>query len=59
MACWTINELMHLTRDELCDLAARVEHALSGLEAGSTDRLHALISLENIRKVLVLRDLHL
>jgi hypothetical protein len=59
MACWIINELMHLTRAELCDLAAHIELALSGFEAGSADRLHALISLENIRRVLVQRDLHL
>lgn len=59
MSCWTLNELMHLTRAELCDLAARIECALSGLEPGSADRLHALISLENIRKVLVQRDLRI
>lgn len=28
MQLWTINELMHLTRDELCDLAGRIEGAL-------------------------------
>jgi hypothetical protein len=58
MSCWTIAELMHLTRDELCDLVARIEQALPDLEAGSVGRLDALTSLENIRKVMVLRDLH-
>ena len=55
---WTIGELMHLTRDELCDLATRIEQALPNLEAGSVKRLNALTSLMNIRRVMVLRDLH-
>jgi hypothetical protein len=55
---WTITELMHLTRDELCDLAGRIEHALSDLESGSVARLNAVTSLDNIRRVMVLRGLH-
>jgi hypothetical protein len=55
---WTITELMHLTRDELCDLAGRIEHALSDLESGSVERLNAVTSLDNIRRVMVLRGLH-
>ncbi len=58
MTLWTITELMHLTRDELCDLADRIEHALADLEAGSVERFNALTSLDNIRRVMVLRDLH-
>jgi hypothetical protein len=57
MPLWTISEPMQLTRDELCDLAATIEHALPDLEAGSVERLDALISLDNIRRVLTLRGL--
>jgi len=59
MPLWTIAELMHLTRDELCDLAARISHKLPELEAGTVARFNALESLDNIRRVMVLRDLHL
>jgi hypothetical protein len=55
---WTITELMHLTRDELCDLASRIANMLPDLEAGSIERSDALTSLDNIRRVMVLRDLH-
>jgi hypothetical protein len=55
---WTISELMHLTRDELCDLAARIAHKLPELEAGTVARSNALASLDNIRRVMVMRDLH-
>jgi hypothetical protein len=55
---WTIAELMHLTRDELCDLASRIAVTLPDLEAGSVGRSDALASLDNIRRVMVLRDLH-
>jgi hypothetical protein len=53
----TIAELMHLTRDELCNLAGRIEHALPGLEAGTVERFNALTNLDNIRCVMVRRDL--
>jgi hypothetical protein len=58
MTLWTISELMHLTRDELCNLATRAENALLIFEAGSVERLDALTSLNNIRRVMVRRDLH-
>jgi hypothetical protein len=54
----TISELMHLTRDELCDLAARIELLLLELDAGTVARSNALTSLANIRRVMILRDLH-
>jgi hypothetical protein len=57
MLLYTIAELMHLTRNELCDLADRIEHVLPDLESGSVLRHHALTSLENIRRVLALRKL--
>jgi len=55
---WTITELMHLTRHELCDLVGRLSNRLPDLEAGSIERSNALTSLDNIRRVMVLRDLH-
>ena len=58
MRLWTISELMHLTRDELCNLAAGIEQSLSAFEAGTAERLDALISLGNIRRVMVRRGLH-
>jgi hypothetical protein len=58
MLLWTIAELMHLTRDELCDLAARIILKLPELEAGTVARSNALASLDNIRRVMALRDLH-
>ena len=58
MLDWTITELMHLTRDELCNLADRISAMLPELEPGSPDRLSALTSLDNIRRVMLRRDLH-
>ncbi len=58
MPPWTIGELMHLTRDELCDLAGRIALTLPDLEVGCVERSNALMSLENIRRVMVVRDLH-
>ncbi len=58
MQLWTITELMHMTRDELCDLADRIGHALPQLEVGSITRSMALTSLDNIRRIMVLKDWH-
>lgn len=58
MRLWTITELMHLTRDELCGLAGEIAIMLPEWEAGSVERLNALTSLDNIRRVMVLRGLH-
>lgn len=58
MQLWTISELMHLTRAELCDLAAGIEDALPDLGVGTIGRVNALTSLDNIRRVMVLRGLH-
>ena len=58
MALWTISELIHMTRDELCNLAGRIEHELTDLEAGTAERLDAINSLDNIRRVMVRRGLH-
>jgi hypothetical protein len=58
MPLWTITELMHLTRDELCDLASRIALTLPELDVGTFARSDALASLDNIRRVMVSRDLH-
>jgi hypothetical protein len=55
MTPWTIGDLMHLTRNELCELAELIEHWLPGFEAGSIERHNALISLANIGRVKALR----
>jgi len=55
MAHWTVGELMHLTRDELCDLSQRIELSLIELEAGSVARSNALASIVNISRVMQLR----
>jgi hypothetical protein len=56
MRVLTINELMRLTRIELCALAAQITNALAGFPEGSTERLDAQINLRNIRVVLARRD---
>jgi hypothetical protein len=57
-SCWTVTELMYLTRNELCGLAAEIEQHLALFEAGSIKRLNALTSLDNIRRTMVMRRLH-
>jgi hypothetical protein len=56
MRVLTLNELMRLTRTELCALAAQVTAALAEFPEGSTERLNAQINLRNIRAVLARRD---
>lgn len=58
MQLWTINELMRLTRDELCNLAGSIEQALPDLDAGTVERINALTSLDNVRRVMIWRGLH-
>jgi hypothetical protein len=55
MNTWTLTDLMHLTCLELCVLACRVNNSLREFEVGSLERLHALTTLENIRRALALR----
>jgi hypothetical protein len=52
----TINELMRLTRIELCDLARRITNELPKYLEGSPERANALTSLRNIRYALARRD---
>jgi hypothetical protein len=55
MSDFTLSELMHLTCDELCDLAMNIEHRLHHLETGTVARTNALLTLRNIRRALTLR----
>jgi hypothetical protein len=57
MRVLTINELMRLTRTELCSLSARVTAALATFREGWPQRTAAYINLHNIRSVLARRDL--
>jgi hypothetical protein len=56
MRVLTINELLRLTRKELCDLAARIAAILPTYLEGSPDRTAALTNLRNIRWALARRD---
>jgi hypothetical protein len=56
MRVLTINELMRLTRIELCDLVRRITSELPQFAEGSPERANALTSLRNIRYVLTRRD---
>ncbi|GLR89787.1 hypothetical protein GCM10007857_65010 [Bradyrhizobium iriomotense] len=58
MQPWTIDELMHLTRDELCALSANLEWSLAAFEAGTAVRLRVLANLDNIRRTMTRRGLH-
>ena len=56
MRVLTINELMRLTRIELCDLLTRITNELPDFPEGSPERDNALTTLRNIRCVLARRD---
>jgi hypothetical protein len=56
MRVLTINELLRLTRIELCDLAQRITNELPKFPDSSPERANALTNLRNIRYVLARRD---
>jgi hypothetical protein len=56
MKVLTIDELLRMTRTELCALAARMTTALSEFPEGSYECAAAHINLRNIRAVLARRD---
>jgi hypothetical protein len=56
MRVHTLNELMRLTRTELCGLAAKITAALPTFREGSAQRTAAYINLRNIHAVLARRD---
>ena len=55
MRVLTINELMRMTRKELCGLAAHISARLPTYREGSAARTAALINLRNIRWALARR----
>jgi hypothetical protein len=57
MRVLTINELMRLTRTELCALAAQMTGELSTYPEGSPQRTAACLTLRKIRWVLAQRSL--
>jgi len=58
MPDWTLSELMHLTREELFNLASELEQGLPQYEPGTIERTRALASLDNIRRVMTVRGFH-
>jgi hypothetical protein len=56
MRVLTINELLRMTRKELCDLAAHITALLPTYREGSAARTAAFINLRNIRWALTRRD---
>ena len=56
MQVLTINELMRLTRTELCGLYSRITTQLKQFSEDSPERDTALVNLANIRAALALRD---
>src|SRR5260370_40290049 len=56
MRVLTINELMRLTRIELCDLAQRIIGELPTFAEGSAEQFNVLTTLRNIRFVLARRE---
>jgi hypothetical protein len=56
MRVLTINELLRMTRNELCALAARITAALPHYPEGSAELDNVLINLRNVRWALARRD---
>jgi hypothetical protein len=56
MRVLTINELLRMTRTELCELAARITADVPHYPEGSPELANALINLLNIRWALARRD---
>lgn len=56
MRVHTLTELMHLSRTELFDLAARITTMLPHYPERSPERFNACINLRNIRRELLLRE---
>ena len=56
MRVLTINELLRLTRIELCGLLTQIISELPTFPEGSPERDNALTNLRNIRWVLARRD---
>jgi hypothetical protein len=59
MTIWTFSESMQMTREELFDLDRTLRAMLWRIRPGTVARTNTLASFENIRRILVQRDLHL
>jgi hypothetical protein len=57
MRVLTLNELMRLTRMELCDLMVQITNALRTYPEGSVERQNAITNLRNIARILANREL--
>jgi hypothetical protein len=57
MRVHTLTELMHLSKSELFDLAARITTMLPYYPERSPERFNAHVNLENIRRELLRREL--
>lgn len=58
MEVWTVTQLWHMTREQLCELMCDIEQMLKGIESGTAARGNALASLENIRRVMRRKGFH-
>ena len=56
MRVLTLNELMRLSKIELCGLARQITIELPDFPEGSYERAAAVINLRNIRTILARRD---
>jgi hypothetical protein len=56
MRVLTLNELMRLTRMELCDLLVQMTNVLRIYPEGSTEHQNAIVNLRNICRVLEGRE---
>lgn len=59
MRVLTLNELMRLTRMQLCDLMAQMTNILRIYPEGSLEREAAIINMRNIVRILANRELSL
>jgi hypothetical protein len=58
MQVWTTTELLHMTREQLCELMCDLEYLFKQLEAGTAARGNALTTLDNIRRVMLRKGFH-
>jgi hypothetical protein len=59
MRVLTLNELMRLTRMQLCDLLEQMTNVLRTYPEGSVEHQAAVINLRNIARILANRELSL
>lgn len=59
MRVLTLNELMRLTRMQLCDLMVQMTNVLRIYPEGSLEREAAIINMRNIVRILANREMSL